>query len=157
MKISKCCDCCNTECSWHKEFKPVDGWNAEHTIVDNGRDKQDSYYVKECPLYKTRDGDRRISRNELVEMLGVNSYDLTKKYSTSQIQEELYKLGYDSKLYYSEEERYYNRVTKRYSTAKSIKEKMYKLKGEARKEYLSQINKEPVIYNVLEEIRIKER
>lgn len=44
-------------CSWSKEFKPVEGWNAEETLVisrpDNGEGECaiQSYIVRGCPCF----------------------------------------------------------------------------------------------------------
>lgn len=43
-------------CSWSKEFKPVEGWDAEKTVLFTGywnskRFGTDSYIVKSCPEF----------------------------------------------------------------------------------------------------------
>ena len=46
-------------CSWSMFFIPVDGWDAEPTIINNGFDSNRmpipparSYYVKNCPYFE---------------------------------------------------------------------------------------------------------
>lgn len=45
-----------SDCPWEREFKPVDGWNAERNdiLIVNGALKywSESYCVLRCPLYK---------------------------------------------------------------------------------------------------------
>ena len=55
-KISKCQSCKNalgkTACSWAKAFTPVDGWDAEPTVISAGYAfEESSYNVRHCPLY----------------------------------------------------------------------------------------------------------
>ena len=42
-------------CSWSRDFIPVKGWTAKHTIIKSGKSadtiETDSYYVKKCPLF----------------------------------------------------------------------------------------------------------
>lgn len=42
-----CDHACKGGCSWADEFKPVNGWTAEHQVTNT----LDSYYVKSCPLF----------------------------------------------------------------------------------------------------------
>ena len=44
-------------CSWSKEFKPVEGWEAEKTVITNyigsqGKKIRSSYMVIRCPEFK---------------------------------------------------------------------------------------------------------
>lgn len=52
-------------CAWSKKFEPVEGWNAEETLVKNWKywkrrdgvkmskpEYTKSYVVKSCPLYQ---------------------------------------------------------------------------------------------------------
>lgn len=40
-------------CSWSRRFRPVDGWEAEQTLLQsaNGKRSITSYCVCTCPLY----------------------------------------------------------------------------------------------------------
>ena len=50
-----CWDCQNAvrNCSWSKDFIPVDGWEAIPTKIreDNGKRLVDSFIVKKCPEF----------------------------------------------------------------------------------------------------------
>lgn len=47
--ICWCCEkSCTAECSWSREFIPVDGWTAEPWKTANG---VDSFLVRECPEF----------------------------------------------------------------------------------------------------------
>ena len=39
-------------CNWSREFKPVDGWEAEKTILISNGEYADSYRIISCPEYK---------------------------------------------------------------------------------------------------------
>lgn len=59
---SLCCACANacgkTACSWAKEFKPVEGWVAEPTVLSpNQPYAEDSYDVVFCPQYVRGHGE----------------------------------------------------------------------------------------------------
>lgn len=51
MPETKCWSCKNAcgNCSWSKEFKPVDGWIATKTFLIN--ENEDSFIVHKCPEY----------------------------------------------------------------------------------------------------------
>lgn len=56
-KDSLCWNCKNSGggCSWSKSFEPVEGWNAEKTLIKNSPyESYESYLVKECPEFKQR-------------------------------------------------------------------------------------------------------
>ena len=63
-----CWDCqnaCNSGCSWSRSFKPVKGWVATPTIINQGVRTQDgdpfytkSFFVHKCPKFI------KIQRNE---------------------------------------------------------------------------------------------
>lgn len=70
-----CCDCDHAghgdraACSWVREFKPVDGWDADEVHrkdwVHVGKGKSElqditSYRVKSCPLYKPDPPRKRL-------------------------------------------------------------------------------------------------
>lgn len=56
-----------SECSWERKFEPVDGWDADATIVrhnnSGGVRETDSYNVKRCPGYvkENRNGKKEIA------------------------------------------------------------------------------------------------
>jgi len=57
------CDNATGGCSWSREFKPVNGWNAERRNVNTHRGRKriegtESYFVKDCPEF-VRDKRRR--------------------------------------------------------------------------------------------------
>lgn len=59
---SLCCVCANacgkTACSWAKEFKPVEGWVAEPTVLSpNQPYSENSYDVIFCPKFVHGHGD----------------------------------------------------------------------------------------------------
>lgn len=76
--ISRCCSCVNacgeTACSWAKDFTPVEGWDAEPSVISPQYSyRQDSYLVYSCPLYKRGhskvewdDGDIRFLAIEIL-------------------------------------------------------------------------------------------
>ena len=39
------------KCSWSKDFKPVDGWDAIPTVVHDSEGDFTSYKIMNCPLY----------------------------------------------------------------------------------------------------------
>lgn len=48
------CWFCKGGCSWERSFTPVNGWDAEPTILykdSKNYDEQQSYIVRECPLF----------------------------------------------------------------------------------------------------------
>lgn len=57
-----CWDCTNSGhgntsiCPWEREFKPVDGWDAEMSMkeitYDKFRRSVETYFVKACPLFE---------------------------------------------------------------------------------------------------------
>lgn len=38
-------------CNWSKYGKPVDGWDAEPTVIQTGNTVKNSYKIKRCPEY----------------------------------------------------------------------------------------------------------
>ena len=70
VKCSKpgnpCIDCCTHGCSWEREFKPVQGWNAKRTTIKNGDHVTMSYHIFHCPLFK-RHPARKTDKMELNE------------------------------------------------------------------------------------------
>lgn len=53
-KSTKCWSCSNTcgGCSWTRDFKPVEGWEAEKIKIKNNFYIEESYIVTDCPQYK---------------------------------------------------------------------------------------------------------
>lgn len=51
---SLCWECTNATgfCSWSADFTPVDGWEAEETIIKQKGNPIPSFKVQKCPLYK---------------------------------------------------------------------------------------------------------
>ena len=49
-----CWDCQRAvkECPWAANFEPVDGWDAEPTVIMSTYCPQNSYHVKACPLFE---------------------------------------------------------------------------------------------------------
>lgn len=45
-----CWKCQNTKCNWTQSFKPVEGWQAEKTIIENYCPAE-SFIVNECPEF----------------------------------------------------------------------------------------------------------
>jgi hypothetical protein len=49
-KLKSICSECNTDslkCSWKRNFKPVENWDAVYSKIEGN----DSYIVKKCPLF----------------------------------------------------------------------------------------------------------
>ena len=38
-------------CSWSKEFQPVEGWEAEPTIINGDGVEIPSFDIKKCPMF----------------------------------------------------------------------------------------------------------
>lgn len=78
----KCQKACGN-CSWSREFKPVEGWEATQTKVYSNVDSRvDSYIVHKCPEFKKDKPNAfyRINGYDLADMLGVcrgTIYNLT--------------------------------------------------------------------------------
>ena len=71
------CDNCYGQCSWSAIFKPVNGWIAEKTIVDN----QTSYNVIYCPEF-TQGRERQKTYKELAKEMGVSLRTYYRKLET---------------------------------------------------------------------------
>lgn len=52
-KYQPCWTCknCYDGCSWSREFKPVDGWKAIKTYIQDNDNYADSYKIIYCPEY----------------------------------------------------------------------------------------------------------
>lgn len=83
-------------CLWADSLQPVDGWDAEPTIVkDEGMGDYESFIVKACPMYEP-DARRIITRVEIADILGVHK-DTVSNRSKKQIIEEMKNKGYTVK------------------------------------------------------------
>lgn len=38
-------------CSWSREFKPVNGWTAEKSVIPGNRELSETYKIISCPEY----------------------------------------------------------------------------------------------------------
>ena len=52
-KNQSCWTCKNAcgGCPWSREFKPVDGWEAEKTFIGSNGEHAESYKIIYCPEY----------------------------------------------------------------------------------------------------------
>ena len=91
-------------CSWSsEEAQPVEGWDAEKTIVkETGVNPYESYHVKSCPEYEP-DDKRIISKLEISRILGVHVSTITRYWGIKKTIEEAAKKGYT--LTYSYQDR----------------------------------------------------
>lgn len=80
MKKSSLCWKCKKSvggCSWSREFKPVNGWKAERTIISNHsnrgnkyqRTKIESYIVSECPEFDGGKLEKAKVNDALIEAI----------------------------------------------------------------------------------------
>lgn len=70
-----CWDCKNAcgRCSWSREFKPVDGWEAVPSkVYQHENCYADSYIVQKCPMFEKDAGDyiEKITVVKMAEILG---------------------------------------------------------------------------------------
>lgn len=97
MKETLCWICAKAAggCSWADSLKPVEGWNAEKTIVqgDGLGGAFDSYCVKSCPDFKP-DKRRVMSTREIAGILGIVQTTVNSKWAVGKVIEELEKKGY---------------------------------------------------------------
>lgn len=72
MKDSLCWFCENNAggCSWAREFKPVQGWNATPSVIPNSGNPMHSYHVEGCPKFKRKWGD--LTYKQIAEDTGIN-------------------------------------------------------------------------------------
>lgn len=96
-KETLCWGCKNAVCgcSW-VDGKPVEGWDAEKTIVKDVDGDYESYLVKACPEY-VPDRRRVISVNELAQILGVTRTTVGQNWAIGKTIEEMAKKGYTVK------------------------------------------------------------
>ena len=74
-KVTICWDCQNfSRCSWSRG-KPVKGWKAIPTRIENIIDGYlhitDSFLVEDCPQFKA-DKKRRVYVKDIADIIGVN-------------------------------------------------------------------------------------
>lgn len=48
---------CTKACSWAKSFDPVEGWDAEETVIAGYTNLIQSFLVKDCPEFQPSDPD----------------------------------------------------------------------------------------------------
>lgn len=48
-------------CEWSREFKPVKGWTAEKTVIEDNGEHCETYKIIKCPKYIC---DRRYGSNK---------------------------------------------------------------------------------------------
>lgn len=46
----RCKNACG-KCSWSRELQPINGWDAEPVMVEDGEGNIRSYKIKKCPEY----------------------------------------------------------------------------------------------------------
>lgn len=64
-----CWSCQNNECSWHKKFKPVEGWEAIETELNRkGQTTLSSYLVTACPEFIADDAKRIAYKKTLLKI-----------------------------------------------------------------------------------------
>ena len=85
-------------CAWSRDFKPVEGWEADKTTVkcDNGIVYR-SYHVKSCPEYNP-DDKRYISTNEIAAILGVTKSTIGDTWAKQTTVEKMAEKGYTVKF-----------------------------------------------------------
>lgn len=81
MKETLCwgCNKCTGFCPWSQDFTPVDGWDATPTKIETEVPGEyiDSFLIHKCPLYEPDIvGSKRISRNALIDLIGVTKWDI---------------------------------------------------------------------------------
>ena len=107
-----CWDCKKATggCSWVDDFKPIEGWDARPTVVD---DMEQSFEIKSCPEFE-EDDIKLISLKELGLLLKldstyINMY-LKGKYKNKKFankyQERLKTLGFKVIVYKDDEKKY---------------------------------------------------
>lgn len=97
MKETLCWECANScgGCSWSQEFKPVEGWEAEPTIVEDTQCEYESFNVKSCPQFKP-DRKRVVTYEDISTMLGKSIRTLF-RWKVKRIKDEAKKKGHNLK------------------------------------------------------------
>ena len=57
-------------CSWADDFKPVEGWEARPTMID---DMEQSFEIKSCPEFE-QDDIKIISQTKLAKLLKTSNH-----------------------------------------------------------------------------------
>ena len=68
------CKNCFGGCSWSESFEPVEGWNAERTIIKYFNIETPSFLVRDCPLFAVDDGEREYVSDDGFHNLMVAIY-----------------------------------------------------------------------------------
>ncbi len=82
-------------CSWADKLKPVEGWDAEPTIVKDADGDFESFLVKTCPEY-IPDDKRIITTHEIADILGISQPWVIRR-SIAQTIEDMKAKGYTVK------------------------------------------------------------
>ena len=68
------CKNCFGGCSWSESFGPVEGWNAERTIIQHFNAETPSFLVRDCPRFAPDDGEREYVSDDGFHNLMVAIY-----------------------------------------------------------------------------------
>ncbi len=92
-----CWECAKScgECSWAREFKPVEGWEAKPTTIKGEGYKYRSYRVISCPQFQP-DKKRIITYAEIAKLLEKSERTLF-RWSINDIQAAAKAKGYNLK------------------------------------------------------------
>lgn len=106
-RTSLCQTCFCTTCSWHKAFKPVEGWDAVPTKIQQGDGNTiSSYDVIKCPLYKTREQDEgwtEVTKSDFVRLLKTDIRTFSRKFLSGELWNYAKAHGYQFKYYGDED------------------------------------------------------
>lgn len=91
-------------CSWARELKPVKGWEAEETKIQEEGYTQRSYHVKSCPEFQP-DKKQITTLAKIAEMIGVSERTLY-RWEVQRIIEEAKAKGYTLKYSWAEKNWY---------------------------------------------------
>lgn len=96
-----CWDCKKATggCSWVDDFKPIEGWDARPTIVD---DLEQSYEIKSCPEFE-RDDIQITTIPTLLKILNISERTFRRN-SIASIKQMLQKKGFELFVYFDEEQ-----------------------------------------------------
>lgn len=85
MRETKCWTCKNSSggCSWSRGFRPVEGWDADRTVIKGKEGYVESFLVKECPMYeKEKSIDIKIHTNIARQIAMVNPNGTVKNFAS---------------------------------------------------------------------------
>lgn len=68
------CENCLGGCSWSEKFEPVEGWNAERTVIKYFNIETPSFLVRGCPLFIEDDGEREYINDDGFQNLMIAIY-----------------------------------------------------------------------------------